>query len=176
MTQKRDGKSKIVAYAAVSAALGAIMLTIGAYTGLGEFFWYFAAGVCVMITFPLRSLTACVLAFVSCGLVSLLTTGFNIIFLLPFLVFFGAYPITLYIEERYKANKWLMAALTLVWFDASLYVFYLFTKLFVAEPGFIKDNIFIFLFAGGTIIFFLYRFIMKRIQQKLGNLFRRLKF
>ena len=52
---------------------------------------------------------------------------------------------------------------------------YLFTKLFVPETDFIKDNIFIFLFAGGTLIFFLYRFVMKRIQCKMAALVKRLK-
>ncbi len=174
MTIKAE-KSRVVAYAAVSAALGTIMLTAGAYTGLGEFFWYFAAGVCVMITFPLKSLAGSFLSFVVCAILSLLTTGFNVIFLLPYFVFFGAYPVSLYIEERYNANKWLMIAITLIWFNASLYVMYLFTKLFVPETDFIKDNIFIFLFTGGTLIFFLYRFVMKRIQSKMRILAKRLK-
>ena len=175
MVAEKSEKSRAITYAAVSAALGTILLTAGAYTGIGEFFWYFAAGVCVMITFPLKSLMTCFLSFVVCSLLSLLTTGFNVIFLLPYLVFFGAYPVSLYIEERYSVNKWVMIAITFIWFSASLYVMYLFTKLFIPETDFIKDNIFIFLFAGGTLIFFLYRFVMKRIQCKMAALAKRLK-
>ena len=77
MVAEKSEKSRAITYAAVSAALGTIMLTAGAYTGIGEFFWYFAAGVCVMITFPLKSLTTCFLSFVVCSLLSLLTTGFT---------------------------------------------------------------------------------------------------
>ena len=68
-----------------------------------------------------------------------------------------------------------MIAITLVWFNASLYVMYLFTKLFVPETDFIRNNIYIFLFAGGTLVFFLYRFVMKRIQQKMSILAKRIK-
>ncbi|MBT7121880.1 MAG: hypothetical protein HN948_02595 [Clostridia bacterium] len=38
VNRKMATKSRIVAFSAVSAALGTVFLTIGAYTGLGEFF------------------------------------------------------------------------------------------------------------------------------------------
>lgn len=173
MERKRTFNSKAVSYAAVSAALGTLFLTVGAYTGLGEFFWYFAASVCVMITYAARSIFVSLLSFMACAGLSLLTTGFNFIFLLPYLVFFGAYPVVLYIENRQGKCKWLTTVLSCIWFNAAMYVLYLFTKLFVTEITFINDNIIIIILAGGTLIFFLYRFVMKRIMQKFETRFKK---
>ena len=128
-----------------------------------------------MITFPLNSLAAVILSFIVCSAISLLSTGFNFIFLLPYFVFFGAYPISLYIERRYSVNRWVMTAVTYIWFIASLYVMYLFTKLFVAESEFVKNNILILLTTIGTVIFILFRFVMKRIDTKLSALLKKLK-
>ena len=57
------------------------------------------------------------------------------------IVAFGAYPIANYIEGRYKVNKALMIIITCVWFDASLYVFYLFIKLIITDIAFINEYI-----------------------------------
>ncbi len=164
-------KSRIAAFGALGAALGTVFLTIGAYTGLGEFFWYFIASVCVMITFHNRSLFGSIMSFAACAVLSLLTSGFNIVFLLPYFVFFGAYPIANYIETRYKVNKVLMIVITCIWFDGALYVFYLFTKLFVTQIDFINDYILPIIAVGGTIVFFLYRTMMRRLQQKIDRRF-----
>lgn len=174
MNGSKASKSRIVAFSALSAALGTVFLTIGAYTGLGEFFWYFIASVCVMITFHNRSIVGSVLAFVACALMSLAASGFNIVFLLPYIVFFGAYPIANNIEIRYKVNKVLMIVLTCIWFDASLYVFYLFTKLFVTQIEWINDYIILIIAVGGTIAFFGYRTMMLRLQRKIDRRFGRL--
>jgi len=171
MNSTRTTKSRIVAFGAVSAALGTLFLTIGAYTGLGEFFWYFIASVCVMLTFHNRSIVASFMSFAVCCVLSLLASGFNIVYLLPYIVFFGAYPIANYIEGRYKVNKVLMIIITCVWFDASLYVFYLFTKLFITDIAFINEYIIPIIAIGGTIAFFGYRIMMKRLQQKIDMRF-----
>ena len=78
MNDVKTSKSRIVAFGAVSAALGTVFLTIGAYTGLGEFFWYYIASVCVMITFHNRSIVGSIMTFVVCSVLSLLASGFNI--------------------------------------------------------------------------------------------------
>lgn len=173
MERKSTFNSKTVSYAAISAALGTLFLTVGAYTGLGEFFWYFAASVCVMITYVNGSVLAGLLSFAACAGLSLLATGFNLIFLLPYLLFFGAYPVVLYIENRQGAYKWMITALSCVWFDVAMYVLYLFTKLFVTDIDFINDNIILIILTGGTLVFFLYRFVMKRIIQKFQTRFKK---
>lgn len=169
MSKVNSQKSKIAAYAAISAALGTLLLTVGAYTGLGEFFWYFAASVCGLITFGRSSIVCTSLSFVVCCFLSLLTTGFNFIYLLPYFIFFGAYPVAMLIEIKFNVNKAFMTVLTLIWFDAAMYVLYLFTKLFVTDIAFINDNIILILIIGGCIVFFAYRFVMKRIQQKIES-------
>ena len=174
MNENKASKSRIVAFGAVGAALGAVFLTIGAYTGLGEFFWYFIASVCVMITFHNHSIVGSVMTFVSCCLLSLAASGFNIAFLLPYIIFFGAYPIANYIENRYKVNKVLMIVITCVWFDVSLYVFYLFTKLFVTQIEWINDFIIPIIAVMGTLVFFGYRIMMQRLQKKIDRRFGRL--
>ena len=166
MDGRKTSKSRIVAFSAVGAALGTMFLTVGAYTGLGVFFWYFIASVCVMITFHNRSIMGSLMSFVVCCVLSLLASGFNIIYLLPYIIFFGAYPIAIYIEETYKVNKVLMIVITCLWFDAALYVFYLFTKLFVTDIAFINEYHLPIIAIGGTIAFFGYRIMMKRLQQK----------
>ena len=167
MRTHKSTVSRVVSYAAISASAGTLLLTIGAYTGLGEFFWYFAAGACVFITFPAGSILGSFLSFAACALLSLLTTGFNIVFLLPYLIFFGAYPVLVYIESRAGKYKWLIIALACIWFDASMYVFYLFTKLFVTEIAFINDNIILIILTGGTLVFFLYRFFMNKTRKQI---------
>ncbi len=148
MNSIRTSKARIVAFSAVSAALGTLFLTIGAYTGIGEFFWYFIASVCVMLTFHNRSIAASFMSFVACCVLSFLASGLHIIYLLPYIAFFGAYPIANYIERRYKVNKVLMTIITCVWFDASLYVFYLFTKLFITDIAFINEYIILIIAIG----------------------------
>lgn len=174
MSKVNSQKSRIAAYAAISAALGTLLLTIGAYTGLGEFFWYFAASVCGLITLSQSSIVCTALSFVVCCFLSLLTTGFNFIYLLPYFVFFGAYPIAMLIEINFNVNKVLMTVLTLIWFNAAMYVLYLFTKLFVTDITFINDNIILIIITGGSIVFFAYRFVMKKIQQKIDSRLGRL--
>ena len=67
-----------------------------------------------------------------------------------------------------------MIAITCVWFDASLYVFYLFTKLFVTQIGFINDYIIPIIAVGGTIALLGYRIMMRRLQQKIDRRFGRM--
>lgn len=174
MSTVNSHKSKLAAYAAISAALGTLLLTVGAYTGIGEFFWYFAASVCGLITFGRKSVVCTALSFVVCSSLSLLATGFNFIYLLPYLIFFGTYPIAMLIEMKFGVNKAVMTVLTLIWFNAAMYVLYLFTKLFVTDIPFLNNNIILIIFIGGSIVFFAYRFVMKRIHQKLECRFRKL--
>lgn len=169
MSKENSQKSKIAAYAAISAAFGTLLLTVGAYTGLGEFFWYFAASVCGLITFSRSSVMCTALSFLVCSFLSLLTTGFNFVYLLPYFVFFGVYPIAMLIEIKFNVNKALIAVFTLIWFNAAMYVLYIFTKLFVTDIAFIKDNLILLIIVGGSIVFLAYRFVMKRIQQKIES-------
>ncbi|MBT3320438.1 MAG: hypothetical protein HN948_02600 [Clostridia bacterium] len=124
-----------------------------------------------MITFHNRSIAGSVMAFVACALLSLAASGFNIVFMLPYIIFFGAYPIANYIEAKYKVNKVLMIVITCVWFDASLYAFYLFTKLFVTQIEWINDYIILIIATLGTIAFFGYRIMMQRLQRKIDRRF-----
>ena len=85
-----------LALASICAAFSTTLLTIGFYTGIGDFIWYFASSFLFIPMLCMGMLKESVIAFSVTSILCLVMIGFNYIYVLPFAVLFGYYPMLYY--------------------------------------------------------------------------------
>lgn len=167
--------SKVISLSALSSALALILLTFGAYVEVFDLSCLFMASLALMLPLSKDYKLGGFLAYLATVILGFLLTGFRLQVMLPFTMFFGLHPIVNYFQKRLKINKILAGAVKCVWFIATLYVMYFFTKMFVAPHEFIEKYIHIFLILGGIIVFFIYDYLMVKFQYAVNSIVKRLK-
>jgi hypothetical protein len=152
------------------------LLAVGYYTQLLEFFWYFMAALCVMAANALGGIRAALLAFASSALLALLLCAFNLLFLLPYLLFMGLHPIVNAVIVRYRISPVIAHPVKAIWFCAWLLAMIRFTGLFL----------FVDLGAGGPVVilivaavslpaYFLYELAVRLVSRDLDKRLRRFR-
>ena len=100
--------------------------------------------------------------------------------LVPFIMFFGLHPLINALQLRFNINKWIAYIVKAIWFDFSLWVMYILVfGSSIGDPSIeiyriINDYILVFIFVGGTIIFFVYDYIMFKCQMIVNSLVYRI--
>ena len=101
--------------------------------------------------------------------------------LVPFAVFFGLHPIANALQIKYKINKWLALLVKAVWFDGMLIASYhliygwlLGGTIFPEELyKVINDYIYLFIFTVGSVICFVYDYLIFKTQIAVNALVAR---
>ena len=89
-----------ITHCAIFTAIGSMLLTFGYYLQLAEFFWFFAATVCVIFAVEKCGVSfGLMTAICICVCVGILN-GFNYIYLFPFVTFMCWHPILNKVFER----------------------------------------------------------------------------
>ena len=176
-------KSKIIAVSAISAALAALSLTIGAYVEFADLFTLVVASVFVIMPIYFRSYKGCFLSFLAGGVIAFLFSGFNFISLVfpSYFAFFGIYPIIKCIFDDKRFNKIVSYVVGLVWFVAVAYgMFFYYTLvmhgIFEGLPIWVMDNILYLIAPVAALIFVIYeRYILVMrvaINRYLGRIIK----
>ncbi len=119
---------RTITFSGVLTSLTFVLMMTGYFTQLGEFFWYISA-MLVMIfavaSYPLVQ----VYTYACSAILLLIFTSFNIVYLLPYLLFFGPYPIlSRFIQRLQSPIKYLIKWL---YFTVALFVMIIFSNLFL---------------------------------------------
>ena len=159
----RNTASNNMALSSICAALSTALLTIGFYLGIGDFIWYFAASFVFVPMICKRLLKESVCAFFVATVLGLIMVGFNYIYILPFFVIFGYYPMLYYWSLiKIKGNA-LRKIIKLIAFEFGMFMMWRFTYLFVGETEFLEKYMLPILLVVGIVLFFMYDFIIMRL-------------
>lgn len=159
----RNTASKNMALASICAAMSTTLLTLGFYLGVGDFIWYFAASFAFIPLLCKRMLRESVIAFFTATTLSLSLCGFNYVFVLPFAVLFGYYPMMYcYFALKIK-HGFVRKALKLLVFEIGMFLMWRYTYLFVGETEFLEKYMLPILLGVGVVLFFMYDLIIMRL-------------
>ncbi|MBO5713812.1 MAG: hypothetical protein J6R83_00095 [Clostridia bacterium] len=162
-------KSKLITVSAVSTALVAISLTVGAYFEVADLFSLVLASAFVVIPFYFNSVKASFLTYLAGGTIAVILSGFNFAYSLVFpsyFAYFGIFPIVFYIINNKRTNKPLMVVLGLIWTIAVFYgMFYYYTMVMGLDlstmpnwmPVWVKDAIEYLIGVIAIIFYFIYQ-------------------
>ena len=176
-------KSKVISLSAISSALIALFLTIGAYIQIVDLVAVVISSVFVILPMYYKSYIACYLTYLAGGLIAFIISGFNIFSVIfpCYLLYFGIYPIVKRYWEDKKVNYVLTIVIGLIWTVAvfyGIYYFYLLVLNYAFEtlPKWILDNVLIAVFIVGVVFYFIYDryviFLHKYSQKYLSRIIR----
>ncbi len=183
MSKKRDSKSFEIALSAISCALAVIFLLMGT---LNHFLFlasgYILAQISLMIPLSKQFYAGDALAYIGTCILAVLQGAMGEAWLLvPFVMFFGLHPLANALQLRFKINKWIAYIIKALWFDFSLWVMYVLVfGSSIGDPSLpvyqaINDYILLFIFIGGSAIFFLYDYAMFKCQMLVNEFVHRIK-
>ena len=182
MSKKRNQKSFEIALSAVSCSLAVIFLWVGTLTSWVLATGYLMAEICLMLPLAKNFYAGDALAYLgTCVLTVLLGAIGQVWLLVPFIMFFGLHPLANSLQLRFKINKWLAYAIKAVWFDFTLWVMYILVfDCLAGAPdneiyNIIRQYALLFIFAGGSVIFFVYDYIMFKVQMWINAFVYRIK-
>lgn len=177
MKKKSNSKSFEIALSAISCALSTIFLSLGVLNSYLLTFGYLAA--CVALCLPLtrKFWAGDLLAYVAACLLTLLIGGGAAFVwrLLPFMMFFGLYPVATYAQYRFKVNVWIARAVKAVWLAGTFVVTWIFVFDMASGPEFLNGYILPIVIAAGVILSGFFDFAMIKIQTFMTRLINRIK-
>ncbi|HPE94635.1 MAG TPA: hypothetical protein PLT66_01020 [Bacillota bacterium] len=165
---------KITAIGAVCAALSCIFLTAGYYLHFGEFIFYLLASLPAMALLYYDSKIGFALSFAAACAVTLITTGFGYIYILPYFMLFGHYPLTCWLFTRSGMKKRIATVLKLIIFEVGLVLTWRFTELFTVENEMLRRYMLPILLVVGVVVFFMYDEVIRRLEIMSARLMRKL--
>lgn len=123
-------KSKLISLSAISSALVAIFLTIGAYVEVADLCMLVIASVFVLLPLYYNSFKASFLTFLVGGVIAVILSGFNFALIFPaYFLFFGLYPIVKQLIIQKRLDRKLCIVIGLVWILIAFYLCYFYYTL-----------------------------------------------
>lgn len=159
--------TRVITVSAVSAALVALFLTLGAYISLIDLVSVLIASAFVLLPIYYNSYLGCFLTYLAGGVIAFILSQFNllsIVFPLYF-GFFGVYPFLMCMAIDKGFNRALFIALTLIWCVGTAYGTYFYYTLFMKNifeglPEFVEKNLYFAIGVVGVVMYFLFdRFV-----------------
>ena len=156
-------KSKTLAISAISAALIALILTLGAYIEITDVFCIVISSVFVILPLYYKSYLGSFLAYLVGGVLAFIFSGFNILSIVfpSYIAFFGIFPLVKSIMADKGVNKWITYFVGLIWCVGAGYGIYFYYTgvmgLALNElPWWISQNILYFVGAFGVVFYVIY--------------------
>lgn len=186
MNKKRYSKSFEIALSALSCAFAVGFLSLGLLS-TGDYFlglWYMLAILALMLPLSKQFFLGGFLAYVgTCILAVVLGAAVQFWNLIPFIMFFGLHPLANSIQIRFRINRWLALAIKTVWFDCTLIAGYFLVFGGILGGSFLPAEfyeilnkyIYVFIFILGSLIFFIYDYLIFKCQIMVNIFVRRIK-
>ena len=186
MKKNKNPKTFEIALSGISCAVAALALSLGIMTGLGALTatGYLIAVIALMVPLSKQFFRGDFLAYVGTVILAVvLGAAVKFCDLVPFALFFGLHPLANALQIRFKINKWLALAIKAVWFDCTLIVGYYLVfggmlggALFPEEVyEIINKYIFLLIFTVGTVGFFVYDYLIFKVQILINGIVFRIK-
>lgn len=182
---KKPTKSFEIALSAISCAVAAVSLTVGCYVDFLLAAGYIVAVFALMIPLSKGFWWGSALAAVGAVLLAFFFCGFSILYLLPFLMFFGLHPIVNFFQKKFgKKRIWvhcLFFLIKAVWFELVMWFAWRFilVELFALNEAtwyeFVTKYFFALLFGAGTVFFAAYDFAIFLCQRSADIMIQRIR-
>lgn len=173
-----------IALSAISCAVAALALLVGFWSNVLLASGYLFATLALMVPLSKQFYRGDALAYAG-TVVLAVVMGAAVRFwaLVPFIMFFGLHPLANALQLKLNINRWLALAVKTVWFDFALWVAYVLVfdgALGGAQAGnafleVINRYIYLFVFVGGSIIFFPYDYLVFTMQGAVNKLVYRIR-
>lgn len=180
MAKRKYSKSFETALSAISCAFAVIGLLLGFWTGgLLTATGYLIGVIALMVPLSKQFFVGDALAYLgTCLLAVVLGAAAKFWDIVPFIMFFGLHPLVNALQVKFNVNKWLALLVKTVWFDCTLIAAYflIFGGVFFGTVlpeswyEFIDKNIYIFIFTVGSVIFFIYDYLIFKCQIVVNRL------
>ncbi len=167
--------SKVVALSAITTAFCILLLTFGAYVEVFDLSCLFMASLALMLPLTKGYKLGGFLSYLASVILGFILTGARFQILIPFTMFFGLHPLANYLQKQYKINAFLATVIKTVWFVATLFITYYFTKMFIVEHETVEKYINWIILIGGSVVFLIYDRLMYAFQRSLEKIISRLK-
>lgn len=174
MGKKNNSGAYEIALSGICCAVAAGGLALGIVSGYLVVTGYMIGIVALMVPLSKNFYKGDFFAYLgTCILAVALGASVQFWDLVPFVMFFGLHPLANALQVKFKINKWLAYAIKALWFDATLVVAYLlifggnlFGTLLPEEfYAFLNSGyIYLFIFTLGTALFFIYDYLVFKIQ------------
>lgn len=177
MKKNNNSKSFEIALSGISAALATIFLSLGVLNVYLLTFGYLAA--CVSLCLPLtrKFWAGDLLAYVAAGLITFLIGGGAAFIwrLLPYIMFFGLFPVATYAQYRFKINMWIARAVKAVWLSGTFVVTWIFVFDMASGPEFLNGYMLPIVIVAGVLLSGFFDFAMIKIQAFMTHFINRIK-
>lgn len=178
MGSKKNSPTFEIALSGISCAVAAGALALGLLSGYLVATGYLVGIVALMIPLSKQFFKGGFLAYVgTCILAVVLGAAVKFWDLVPFAMFFGLHPLLNALQIRFKINKWLALAIKTVWFDCTLIAGYFLIYVVggISLPAEIETiingwRLYVIIFTLGSAIFFVYDYLMFKIQIAVNTL------
>ena len=167
--------SKVVALSSVTTAFCTLLLVFGAYIEVLDLSCLFLASLVIMIPLSKGYKLGAFLSYLASVLLGFILTGARFQILIPFAMFFGLHPIANYLQKQFNINKILALIIKAVWFIATLFVTYYFTKMFLVQNAMLEKYINYIIIIAGALFFIVYDILMDGFQRSITRIISRLK-
>ena len=178
MGSKKNSPTFEIALSGISCAVAAGALALGLLSGYLVATGYLVGIVALMIPLSKQFFKGGFLAYVgTCILAVVLGAAVKFWDLVPFAMFFGLHPLLNALQIRFKINRGLALAIKTVWFDCTLIAGYFLIYVvggisLSAEIEAIINGwrLYVIIFTLGSAIFFVYDYLMFKIQIAVNTL------
>ena len=178
MAGGRNNKTFALALSAISTAVAVAGLIFGFFVPYMLATGYLIAVVALMVPLSKQFFVGDALAYLAtCILTVVLGATIKIWNLVPFIMFFGLHPLVNALQIRFKINRWIALVVKAIWFDLTLWVGFI--LIFTVTGGtswydevvrFIDKYLPFVIIFGGTLIFWLYDYLVFKCQIYINEL------
>ena len=176
-------KSKVVTVSAISAALTAIALTLGAYIELVDLYAIVISSAFIILPTYYKSYKGSFLSALAGGIIAFMCSGFNILSIVfpAYFAFFGVFPIVRLLMQEKGFNKIWAYVIGLIWCVAIFYGgYFYYTSVMMVPltdlPPMISNNILLFVGLVAAIFYVVYErsiVVFKRVVDRcLGRIIK----
>ncbi len=187
--QSRRATSFEIALSAISCAVASVFLALGITSGVLLGTGYFIGIIALMLPLSKKFYFGDFLAYCATIIIAILFGAIGQFWsLVPFVMFFGLHPLVNALQIHFNINRnFLYRAIAFIikaiWFDCTLIVGYFLVyngaiggSLFTPEmEEFINTYIYAIIFIGGTIVFFIYDWLIFRVQEIINMIVAKIK-
>ena len=178
--KNKYSRSFEIALSAISCAVAVVLLLVGLWSNVLLYSGYLLAMIALMVPLSKQFYWGGALAYLGTVILAIILGAVAQFWkIVPFIMFIGLHPLVNALQLKFNINKWLALAVKTVWFDFTLWVAYLLlfdisgTDNAVYE--FIERFKYLFIFIGGTLIFFPYDYLVFKTQITVNKLVYRIK-
>ena len=179
MSKNKNSKTFGIALSGISCAVASIALALGILSDYLVATGYVIGVTALMVPLTKQFYKGGFLAYIgTCILAVVLGAAVQFWKLVPFAMFFGLHPLINALQVRYKFNRWIALLIKAVWFDCMLIATYFLVYNGILGGGLFPQEwydilnkyIFLFIFTVGSALFFVYDYVIFKLQSFMNML------